>query len=127
MFYWKSKNWYIKTNSSSVDLKWFENISADEHMFSVLKSKETSTEKEVDIKEANNIILSWRYLVNINWKGKKKVAIVHDSKNTPEWTLIEYDEERWDIHIDSIDIANKYAEIINNESVEKAQEWYKTL
>lgn len=93
----------------------------------LLKSKESTSEKEVDKKEANDILLSWRFLVNINWKGKKKVATVHDSKTTPEWTLIEYDEERGDINTDNIDIANKYADIVNNESIEKAIEWYKTL
>lgn len=115
-------DWYTIISDDSVV------ISEEEFHNAILNlNRETNKEKDIDRKEANDILLSWRFLVNINWKGKKKVATVHDSKTTPEWTLIEYDEERGDINTDNIDIANKYADIVNNESIEKAIEWYKTL
>jgi len=56
-------------------------------------SSETQSEKETDKKEAQEIILSGQYIVNISSKGKKKIATIFDAK-TANADGVEFDAER---------------------------------
>lgn len=87
-------------------------------------SSETQSEKEIDKEE---VLISWRYLVNITSKGKKKVATIYDSTTSDPNTSIEYDEERWDIATNDLSIAEQYKSFVENESLEAAMDWYKSL
>lgn len=72
--------------------------------------KESDSEKEIDKEE---VLISWRYLVNITSKGKKKVATIYDSTISDPNTSIEYDEERWDKWFKTIEEAQEYANTFN--------------
>lgn len=74
-------------------------------------SSETQSEKETDKKE---VLISWRYLVNITSKGKKKVATIYDSTTSDPNTSIEYDEERGDRWFNTIEEAEAYAKTFNS-------------
>lgn len=72
---------------------------------------ETPEEKEVDIQEAQEILLSGQYIVNITTKDKKKVANI--VKNI-SWDFLELDEDRWDRGFNSLEEAEKYANTFNS-------------
>lgn len=74
------------------------------------------------IKEYNITPTPEKYIVNITTKNKKKYAVVHKASEG-----IDYDEERWDITTDDLFIAEKYKSFIENESLEAAMDWYKSL
>lgn len=99
-------------------------IEKEELRFIDFISNETDKEKKIDKEE---VLSFWRYLVNITSKWKKKVATIYDSTTSNPNTSIEYDEERWDITTDDLFIAEKYKSFIENESLEAAMDWYKSL
>lgn len=102
-------------------------ISKNELKSQVMKMYEESTsEKEVDLSEAKEILLSGQYIVNISSKGKKKIATIFDAK-TANADGIEFDTERGDINTDSIDIAEKYKSIVESEGLNAAMERFKSL
>lgn len=65
--------------------------------------------------------------MNITSKGKKKVATIYDSTISDPNTSIEYDEERWDIATNDLSIAEQYKTFVENESLEAAMDWYKSI
>lgn len=87
---------------------------------------ESTSEKEVDIKEAQEILLSGQYIVNISTKGKKTIATIHDAKTAND-SGIEFDTERGDINTDNIDIAEKYKSIVESEWLQIAMDWFKSM
>lgn len=75
---------------------------------------ETQAEKEVDRKEAQEVIFKGQFFVNIITENGKKVATIHDAKSAYQNIALELDEERGDKFFDTIDEAKKYAEEINS-------------
>jgi len=88
--------------------------------------KETQSEKTTDQKEAKEILLSGQYIVNITNKGKKKIATIHDAK-TASADGIEFDTERWDINTSDIKVAEEYKRLVEEESLEAAMDYFKSL
>lgn len=112
----------IKKVEKRIDPNWTTTIIDDDYLeitekdfYKILRSrKETQSEKEIDRKEAQEIIYNKKYFVNITTENDRKVAVVHDASTADQNVEIEYDPERWDKFFDTIDEAKKYAEEINS-------------
>ena len=92
----------------------------------IFLQQESNTEKETDRQEAQEILLSGQYIVNITNKGKKKIATIHDAK-TASADGIEFDTERWDINTSDIKVAEEYKRLVEEESLEAAMDYFKSL
>ena len=133
MYILKNIDWSIEVyeNAESVfsTLKWFKIISSTEYN-NICKEwlyiKEVDSEKKIDIQEAQEILLSGQYIVNITNKGKKKIATIHDAK-TASADGIEFDTERWDINTSDLKVAEEYKRIVEEESLEAAMNYFKSL
>lgn len=106
-----------------IDKKWKSDLEKSELEF---LQKETSYEKSTDQKEAQEILLSGQYIVNITNKGKKKIATIHDAQ-TASADGIEFDTERGDINTSDLKIAEEYKRLVEEESLEAAMDYFKSL
>ncbi len=94
--------------------------------YNFLTDKETPQEKFTDQEEAQEILLSGQYIVNITNKGKKKIATIHDAQ-TASADGIEFDTERGDINTSDLKIAEEYKRLVEEESLEAAMDYFKSL
>ena len=74
-------------------------------------SDETAVDKEVDIQEAQEILLSGQYIVNITTEDKKKKATVIELNPSDG---VELDFDRWDRWFNSLEEAEVYANTFNS-------------
>ncbi len=127
---WAKEKAFDYCNSKAIDFLWIQssqNISKEELNWQVMRMyTETAQEKSQDLKEAQEILLSGQYIVNISSKGKKKIATIFDAK-TANADGVEFDAERWDINTESIDVAEKYKSIVESEGLNAAMERFKSL
>ena len=79
--------------------------------YNFLTDKETPQEKFTDQEEAQEILLSGQYIVNITNKGKKKIAKIVERTMTDK---LELDTDRWDRWFNSLKEAEAYANTFNS-------------
>lgn len=83
-----------------------------------LKWEETTEEKVDDVARS----YQYGYIVNITTEKKKKVATI----TKPDW-VIELDLERGDINTSDLKVAEEYKRIVEEESLEAAMNYFKSL